>query len=83
MERCLSPVLDLIIIDKSASFVKLLSPLECGSSCPQLMGENHLIDLLEKGKINTEKSKHIFSFKIKAIDTKFLRDNIDRLDDLK
>ena len=75
----MSPILDLVIIDKSATFVKVIPSVDCSFTRPQLVNENHLIDLLESSKIERDKSKNLFSFKIKAIDTKFLKDNIINL----
>jgi hypothetical protein len=83
MEECFSPIMDLIIIDKSAPFVRLIPSNEMINTNPQLMSENHLLDLLEEGKINKEKTKNIFSYKIKAIDTKFLKENKDDLSSFK
>jgi hypothetical protein len=83
MEDCSSPILDLIIIEKSASFIKLKTPLKCGTAAPQLMGENHLMDLLEEGKIDRDKSTNLFSFKVKAIDTFYVKNNYAHLKDFR
>ena len=66
----MSPVLDLIVIDKSGPFVKDVPAIGEHSRRIQLVSENHLLDLLEAGRVDKEKVKHLFSFTIRAIDTK-------------
>ena len=79
MNECFSPILDLIIIDKSASFVRLMPSSKLNGLNPQLLNENHFLDLLENGYINKDKATNIFSYKIKAIDTKYLKENISTI----